>query len=105
MVWIAKHQHEIIAACRIMPLPDQSKLLTGVYVNAQFRQQGIASQLVTQASANQTKLFTFALIHLSDFYQTLGFKIMDYNDLPCELAQRFTAYVKQGRQIVAMIKQ
>jgi len=105
IVWITKHLDIIIAAARLAPLPGNYRLLTGVYVAVDYRSQGIARRLVSQCCLNQESIYTFALSPLEAFYQQLGFTTLTASDLPCELAQRFNAYVKQGRKIVAMIKQ
>ena len=104
-VWIAKDRQSIIAATRITPLPGNIQLLTSVYVAPVYRKQGIAFNLVKQCCLSNGVIYTFSLTHLTDFYQQLGFKQLSPNQLPCELAQRFSAYINQGRQIVAMIKE
>jgi len=105
-VWVARDNETtaIIAVGRLAPIANQFHLLTGVYVSENYRQQGIASQLINALVQQQSPCYTFALSHLSDFYQRLSFVPVAEDDLPCELAQRFRAYQQQGRQIVAMIK-
>jgi len=104
-VWVAKEHHKIIAVARITPLPSLHLLLTGVHVSDNYRHQGIARELVTQCCDINESVYTFSLSHLVDFYRQLGFVTLPTDDLPCELAQRFNAYIKQGRKIIAMIKQ
>lgn len=104
-VWVAKDHHNIIAATRITPLPGNHQLLTSVYVASDYRKQGIAYNLVKQCCEANGTIYTFSFGPLVNLYQQLGFKVLEQKQLPCELAQRFTAYVKQGRKIVAMIKE
>jgi N-acetylglutamate synthase-like GNAT family acetyltransferase len=105
VIWVARDisTSAIVAVARLAPVKND-RLLTGVYVAAQYRQQGIASQLINSLIHQQPNCYTFALTHLTEFYLRLGFTLVDDGDLPCELAQRFNAYRQQGRNILAMIK-
>ncbi|MGB1298840.1 MAG: GNAT family N-acetyltransferase, partial [Psychrobium sp.] len=96
LVLVAK-TNEIVAIARLTPV-DNHWLLTGVHVSESVRGQGIASKLVNTLCENQSTVFTFALEHLTTLYQGCGFEIIVPADIPCELAQRFNAYVKQGRK-------
>lgn len=103
-VVIAKNQeNQIVGVARLSPI-DNHWLLTGVHVAQSVRGQGIASQLVNTLCERQSMVFTFAFEHLTALYQGCGFEIIVPADIPCELAQRFNAYVKQGRKIVVMIR-
>jgi len=111
-VWVARDNSTvkratsialIIAVARLSPV-NKYHLLTGVYVDDNYRQQGIASQLIEALVNQQSPCYTFALSHLEQFYLRLGFEPIADDNLPCELAQRFRAYQQQGRKIVAMIK-
>ncbi|NRA53522.1 MAG: GNAT family N-acetyltransferase [Gammaproteobacteria bacterium] len=113
MVWVARDNSTaksatstavIIAVARLAPIVNKYHLLTGVYVDDNYRQQGIASQLIEALVNQQSPCYTFALNHLELFYLRLGFEPIADDNLPCELAQRFRAYQQQGRKIVAMIK-
>jgi len=105
LVWVARDKHRMVGAARLTPVCNKYWLLTGVYVGEDYRGHGIASQLISQSLNLTPVVYTFALTHLNAYYRQLGFSDINFNDLPCELAQRFNAYAKQGRKIVAMIKQ
>ncbi|MDP2560480.1 GNAT family N-acetyltransferase [Psychrobium sp. 1_MG-2023] len=104
LIWVAKFQHTIVACAKLSPV-DNHWLLTGVHVCSAYRQQGIAQRLITLLCQEQPIIYTFALSHLASFYQHLGFQHIKPQQLPCELAQRFNAYLKQGRKIIVMIKE
>ncbi|MEJ6474018.1 GNAT family N-acetyltransferase [Pseudoalteromonas piscicida] len=105
-IWVAKYQHEIVAACRLQPV-NGDWLLVGVYVVAQHRKQGIANRLIKTAidqlyaAAPQSAVYTFAYDYLIDFYSSLGFSCESL-ELPNELAGRLASYLGQNRQLVAM---
>ena len=102
-IWVARHDSHIVAATRLAPIPGDYWLLTGVFVDQDHRGRGLARALIIESCDNQPVIYTFSLSHLTTFYQQLGFKLILPEHLPCELAQRFNAYVRQGRKIVAMI--
>jgi N-acetylglutamate synthase-like GNAT family acetyltransferase len=104
VVMVARHNNEIVGVARLAPI-DQLWFLTGVHVDEGQRCLGIASQLINQLAEQQSCIYSFPFEHLVAFYERLGFQLVTPDSLPCELAQRFNAYVKQGRKILAMIKQ
>lgn len=103
IVTIARNNGDIVGVARLAPINDY-KLLTGVHVDKQHRGLGVASELINLLTYQQTVAYSFAFSHLQPFYEQLGFQLITPDCLPCELAQRFNAYVKQGRKIIAMIR-
>jgi len=103
IIMIARDNNVIIGVAKLT-LIDDLLFLTGVYVDSQLRGQGIASELIRQLCKQQSTIYTFPYVHLITLYQKLGFLHTTEDLLPYELTQRFNAYVKQGRNIVAMIK-
>ena len=104
IVMVARKDNVIIGVAKLAPV-DELWLLTGVHVDSSLRRLGIASELISQLCKQQTTIYSFAYEHLITFYQELGFLLTPPDLLPYELTQRFNAYVKQGRNIVAMSKQ
>ncbi|WP_404341046.1 GNAT family N-acetyltransferase [Pseudoalteromonas mariniglutinosa] len=97
-VWVCYLDNEIIAACRIQKR-QHYLLLCGVYVDPNWRQQRVASRLITLAMSAQTQsVFSFVYKNLIDFYKLNGFNCV--LTLPAELATLFTLY--ERRNIVAM---
>jgi len=103
LIMVARKDNIIIGVAKLT-LIDDLFFLTGVHVDSQLRGQGIASELISQLCRQQSIIYTFPYLHLIDLYQKLGFLHTTEDLLPYELTQRFNAYVKQGRNIVAMIK-
>ena len=103
IVAVVKHCGEIIGAARLAPI-DEYWFLTGVHTNENHRSRGIANTLISILTDQREIIYSFPYQHLVTFYQRLGFELVTPESLPCELAQRFNAYVKQGREIVVMIR-
>jgi len=104
LTWVAREESCIVGAARLAPINNQYWLLTGVFVDERYRSQGIAQRLITASCLSTPQIYTFSLQNLAGFYQKLGFNPITPDKLPDELAQRFSAYVKQGRKITAMVK-
>jgi len=108
IVTVARNNNDIIGVARLSPV-KHLWLLTGVHVDEGHRGQGIASELIVLLTSQQGNLefraiYSFPYSHLQHFYEQLGFELITPDSLPCELAQRFNAYVKQGRKILAMMR-
>jgi len=103
IVMVARYDQAIVGVARLVPI-DQLWFLTGVHVDESQRGLGIASELVRQLCIQQKEIYSFPFDYLMPFYKRLGFELVTPDDLPCELAQRFNAYVKQGRKILAMMR-
>ncbi|WP_022946330.1 GNAT family N-acetyltransferase [Pseudoalteromonas ruthenica] len=98
-VWVARADSGIIGAARLLHL-SEDLLLVGVFIAPQWRQQGVARELISTVCQHQKQpVFSFIYAHLAAFYLSLGFQ--PEPDLPDELQQRFNAYQRQGRDILA----
>lgn len=100
---VARNNHDIVGVARLVPI-NSEWFLTGVHVDEPYRNAGIAGELINCLAKQQSVIYSFPYQHLVTFYQRLGFELVTPESLPCELAQRFNAYVKQGREIVVMIR-
>lgn len=103
VIMVARNNHDIVGVARLAPI-NSEWFLTGVHVDEQYRNAGIAGELINCLVKQQPVIYSFPYQHLVTFYQRLGFELVTPESLPCELAQRFNAYVKQGREIVVMIR-
>jgi len=103
IIMVARSGHDMVGVAQLAPI-DKLWFLTGVHVDENQRGLGIASELVKQLCAQQKEIYSFPFDYLMPLYERLGFELVTPDHLPCELAQRFNAYVKQGRQIIAMIR-
>ncbi|OYT97544.1 MAG: GNAT family N-acetyltransferase [Pseudomonas sp. PGPPP3] len=91
-VWVAQ-QVDIIAACCLKPVAD-GNWLTALLVAREQRQQGIASQLLSELRAHsQGPIWLFCAPELLDFYRRQGFTPCD--DLPAELTERLLRYQRK----------
>ena len=98
-VWVVRDKG-IIAACRIQNRAG-SLFLSTLFVDADYRGQGIAQRLIEEILSLQTQpIYTFAYCHLAQFYGALAFQVEEM--LPTDLASMFSAYKQQGRDILAM---
>lgn len=91
-VWVAQ-QVDIIAACCLKPVAD-GNWLTALLVAREQRQQGIASQLLSELRAHsQGPTWLFCAPELLDFYRRQGFAPCD--DLPAKLTERLLRYQRK----------
>ncbi|OCQ20504.1 hypothetical protein A7985_15750 [Pseudoalteromonas luteoviolacea] len=100
-VWVIK-QTELVAACRVQNVDDDAFLST-VFVEADYRGQGLAKMLISQAvkSTNQS-VYTFAYQDVLPLYLKLDFTTVAIELLPIALQKKFANYLKQGRDILPM---
>lgn len=96
--WVAK-EAQIVAALCMTPF-RHGYWLTGLFVAAAWRGQGIARRLIDQAQSEcDGPVWLFCHPDLLGFYQPLGF--MAATDLPHELAERLTRY-QRSKALVAL---
>lgn len=96
--WVVK-ESQIVAALCLTPV-RHGHWLTGLFVAASWRGQGLARRLINQAqSANNGPLWLFCQPDLLAFYQAQGFVISA--DLPRELAERLARY-QRSKALLAL---
>lgn len=94
---------EIIAVVRFRTV-GSSRLLTGMAVKTEQRQQTIGQQLLRYCQTkwlDQTT-FCFAYSHLVDFYQHGGFTPVEPAALPTELETLYQRYLQSGKDLIPM---
>ncbi|MCQ8878152.1 GNAT family N-acetyltransferase [Pseudoalteromonas shioyasakiensis] len=97
-VWVVYSAAEIIAACRIQNR-DEHLFLSTLFVDSNWRAQGIAKRLLLALIAEQQKvIFTFAYQSLIDFYRSIGFNFV--LTLPPPISTLLKVY--QQRNVVAL---
>ncbi len=99
-LWVAK-TGEIGAALCLRPLAaDSGFWLTSLFVAPTFRQQQIASRLVTRACEQvAAPVWLFCHPDLAGFYARLGFAEAEH--LPPSLAERLVRY-QRSKALIAM---
>ncbi len=96
-------QQQIICVVRFRPI-ERYSLLTGMLVIPAYRQQGIANQLLTfcQAHHLSENSFCFAYQHLESLYKSVGFRVIEVEQLPNSLQQLFIRYTGSGKKLLPM---
>ncbi|TXZ07464.1 GNAT family N-acetyltransferase [Vibrio mimicus] len=100
---VALEKTEIIAVVRFRAI-GVHRLLTGMAVKEQTRQQGIGKQLLhhCQKELLNSSTYCFAYAHLKHFYQQGGFVRIEASELPPELHIRFERYSRAGKDLIPM---
>ncbi len=83
---------------------EQYRLMTGMLVLPNFRQQGVGHHFMAQLRQDEltNNDFCFALEHLQGFYGQHGFKVITQEELPGPLKQLFSRYIHGGKALAAM---
>ncbi|WP_105213285.1 GNAT family N-acetyltransferase [Pseudoalteromonas sp. T1lg22] len=98
-LWVVRCDNDIVAAARVSVL-EQQHFLCGVFVEADYRRQGLAATLIRQVCAELPgPIYSFIYQHLRPFYEQLGFATVA--TLPEHLASRLQSYRNQGRDVLA----
>ncbi len=101
---ICKQGSNIVAAALLRPFADDA-LLTGVAVQPQLQGNKLASRILAFINHDyQQRLFCFALAHLESWYQKYDFQRFNESQLPTPLANKWQAYLNQGRRMVCMCR-
>ena len=100
---VGYHEKIIICIVRFRSIENFS-LLTGMLVIPDYRQQGIASQLLTfcQAHYLSENSYCFAYQHLESLYKSVGFSVVEVKLLPNSLQQLFIRYTDTGKKLLPM---
>lgn len=102
-VFITRNTHRsIIAATKLRSIEGEYWLLSGVVVAPAFRQQGIASLLLSHVlqRVEERPCYCFCHPQLAALYITLGFEIRD--ELPDSVLSRLNTYRRSKRDLVAL---
>jgi len=102
-VYILRQSAPILAAARLLPVPERW-LLRNLTVAPSHRRRGLARQLM-QALLQQHSnlpLCCYALAELEGFYRSLGFTRSLVEQHPAEITQPFMRYRESGRTFVLM---
>ncbi|WP_051333450.1 GNAT family N-acetyltransferase [Aliagarivorans marinus] len=102
-LFIARNDHRaIIAAAKLRVIDGKYWLLSGVVVAPAFRQQGIASLLLSHVlqRVEERPCYCFCHPQLATLYIELGFETLD--ELPDSVLARFNTYRRSKRDLVAL---
>ncbi|ENM5895641.1 GNAT family N-acetyltransferase [Vibrio mimicus] len=100
---VALEKTEIIAVVRFRAI-GVHRLLTGMTVKEQNRQQGIGKQLLHHCQREwlNHSTYCFAYAHLENFYQQSSFVRIETFELPSELSILFERYSRSGKDLIPM---
>ncbi len=95
----------IIGAVKIEEL-DDFFVLRGMYLDNNFHQRGLGTQLLKFIEPILNKAISYCLPfnHLTPFYQQVNFEVIQVEQLPLILMNRFEKYRNEGHQIIPMYK-
>jgi len=91
----------VVAAVRLRPIGSFT-LITGMLVHPQYRQQGLAHQIMASLAGifENNNTFIFSLPSLTGFYQQHQF--IQTEDVPNDILQLFSKYRGQGKELILM---
>ncbi|MDW6002115.1 GNAT family N-acetyltransferase [Vibrio mangrovi] len=103
-ICIAKLTNQLCAVVRFRHIGSTYRLLTGMAVSRELREQGIGHQLLSYCEENvlDQQVFCFAYRHLESFYHQHHFVTQSVHELPAEIKQLYLRYSHQGREILPM---
>ncbi|MGF1721700.1 GNAT family N-acetyltransferase [Vibrio kyushuensis] len=83
---------------------EQYRLLTGMLIIPEMRDQGVGHQLLDHCQAHElsNRDYCFAYQHLEHFYSHHQFHTIEPNKLPNSLKNLFERYVNSGRSLIPM---
>ncbi|MDH5483699.1 MAG: GNAT family N-acetyltransferase [Gammaproteobacteria bacterium] len=102
-VYMALHEDKLLAALRLCPFGD-NWVLRSMCVESSYRGQGIGRHFL-KSLLNvfaETECYCFAYEHLVVFYQSTGFKLIEVEQVPLIVAERFRCYQNSGKNVCLM---
>jgi len=113
IIYIVRVDKKLIGIARLLKIEDDlnSLWLRGLFIEDIWRNQGIASQLLSsiyQSQKNTGKIkliYAFAEYHLEHFYKQNSYKLFEPAQLPDSLQTRFLNAKKQGKKWLCLVKQ
>ena len=103
LIIVAYKEAEMVALVRFRTV-GQFRLLTGMAVADNLRNQGIGQQLLAYCVQHilTPQDYCFAYSHLDRFYQQSYFVSIDENELPPDLKMLFQRYTQHGKNLIPM---
>lgn len=100
---VGYQRNQLVAVVRFRSL-DRFRLLTGMLVVPECRDQGLGHQLMEFCQKNVLGEgdYCFAYEHLESFYSQHGFEVVKMDELPNPLKVLFERYCNSGKKLVGM---
>lgn len=111
LIYTVHYQTKLIGLARLIYIRDTVKpqyWLRGLFIEADFRQQGLATQLLDfmttdlKTRHNNFTILAFPYRHLKQFYKQNGFNEIDLNHLPTSLQNSYQNALNQGKTWLSM---
>lgn len=79
-------------------------VLRGMHVLPEFQRQGVGLGLLDMclSRANDSNCYCISWRHLEQFYSSGGFQRCEAEDVPGFLAERYSSYLRRGRDVILM---
>jgi GNAT superfamily N-acetyltransferase len=94
----------VLAVARFLPRIKSHYLLRNIFVDTQWRLQGLARQLIKEALLQlpYPRCYCYAFDHLQDFYKSLGFTILPATQVPEDIARGYEIYLRSKKTLLLM---
>ena len=102
-VYMALLNNQLVAALRLCPF-DDAWVLRSMCVESSLRGEGIGGEMLSLLASvfEATQCYCFAYDHLEGFYRRAGFRLVDVEDAPLLVAEKFRQYCTSGKKICLM---
>lgn len=111
LIYTVRYQTKLIGLVRLLHIEGASQpqyWLRGLFIETEFRQQGLATHLLTlmdmdlQSRHDNFEILAFPYIHLKSFYEQNGFYSIQLKDLPVSLQNTYQNALNQGKTWLCM---
>jgi N-acetylglutamate synthase-like GNAT family acetyltransferase len=94
----------VLAVARFLPRTQSHYLLRNVFVDTQWRLQGLARQLIKEALLQlpYPRCYCYVFDHLQGFYQSLGFIILPATQVPEDIARGYEICLRSKKTLLLM---
>lgn len=113
-IYIVRQQNSLIGIAKLIIISDASNTkqywLRGLYIDENWRNQALASRLLTFINQNlalsgkPTEIFAFPFKHLDRFYLQNGYQHIAIEQLPKQLEERYKIATQQQKNWLCMAK-
>lgn len=98
----------LIGLVKLYPMPNDGQYwLRGLYIDPDFRHQGLARLLMNEVHSKlkaDCQITLFSLQHLTEFYKSLGYQETTEQHLSVEIKELWQKSVADGKNWVLMRK-
>jgi len=109
VIYLARNHNKLIGTARLLKIQGapQALWLRGLFIDTEFRYQGIASQLLNHINKQElhpsAQIFAFVEPHLQDFYLGNHYRLIDDSELPNKLQDRFMRAQQRNKKWLCFV--